>query len=681
MTVPQSPRLNGHGFSVTPPAGWEGRIYRRLPPATANTPQAQVAGAGVTGWLGDQTLPVVHLADFALPASRGDYGSGAVEIMRSTDTFIALLQFGPECLGSELFRSDGRPRVEPARFNPNGLQRIIPGQAGAQYFFTEGGRPLCLYVVLGSRTNMAAMTKRVNRAGPAEGGRGMSMAISERLVNKISRRRGAERSRRGFLAGAALAGAALAVNPWGFLVRSAGAYAAVCGSASQCADGYSVFCCTINGGINSCPPNSFIGGWWKADNSSFCGGSARYYIDCNAYANSGWQCHCASGTCDSRRVACNQFRYGQCNLSIPYSQTGPVVCRIISCTPPWQQFGGVCTSSSATDNATATHTAPCVGVLPRGFFDSAVAVGQAIRVRGWSFDPDQPVTAVQITVQLDGAVVSSAVTAVPRPDVNRAYRITGNHGFDVQFAAGPGRHTVAIYATSIAGGAGRAQIGSCVVAVAAPNLPFGYLDSSISLPGGRLRLRGWALDRDQPATAIKVSVYLDGIGVNRFPTGVPRADVNRAMHVSGNHGFDITIKAAIGSHKVDVYGINVGGGNANRLIGSATTKVSGTGPVGVLDTAVAVGRTVVLTGWAFDPDQPGTSIPVAVWRDGVTLAWYPTNVARADVDRVYRVSGTHGYRISVPTTPGRHQFLIYGKNIAPAGPNPVIGHAWVVVPA
>ncbi len=164
----------------------------------------------------------------------------------------------------------------------------------------------------------------------------------------------------------------------------------VCGSEAACADGYSVFCCTINNGSNSCPPNSFIGGWWKADNSSFCGGSARYYIDCNAFRNGAWQCRCAEGTCDQRRVACNQFRYGQCSLDVPASNTGPVVCRVVSCTPPWQQFGGTCTSSSATDNQTATHSAPCLGQTPVGSLDLVAASGGTVHLGGWAMDPDQP---------------------------------------------------------------------------------------------------------------------------------------------------------------------------------------------------------------------------------------------------------------------------------------------------
>lgn len=188
----------------------------------------------------------------------------------------------------------------------------------------------------------------------------MTQTLAQRIVERVAGRSGPDR--RGFLRGTTLGAAALATTPWSFLTRPASAYDAVCGSHNTCASGYTVFCCTINGGANSCPPNSFVAGWWKADNASLCNGAARYYIDCNAYRDNAWQCRCNSGggTCDNRLVACNQFRYGQCNTQIPWSNTGPVVCRVVSCTPPWQEYAGVCSSASRTDNNTTTHSAPCL---------------------------------------------------------------------------------------------------------------------------------------------------------------------------------------------------------------------------------------------------------------------------------------------------------------------------------
>lgn len=160
-----------------------------------------------------------------------------------------------------------------------------------------------------------------------------TQTMSERIVTRLaSGLFGKRASRRSFLTASALVGSAVAVDPWTFFTKPVSAYATVCGAGAACSDGWSVFCCTINHGANSCPPDSFVGGWWKADRSSFCCGSARYYIDCNARCGSSWRCHCNSTTCDQRRVACNQFRYGQCHQEI--SCYGPVVCRMVTCTPP-----------------------------------------------------------------------------------------------------------------------------------------------------------------------------------------------------------------------------------------------------------------------------------------------------------------------------------------------------------
>lgn len=180
--------------------------------------------------------------------------------------------------------------------------------------------------------------------------------FAERVVRRVSGAIGGGQSRRSFLTKVTLGATALAVDPLTFTLEPAGAYDVVCGSGNTCGEGWSVFCCTINNGQNSCPPGSFVAGWWKADNSSFCGGNARYYIDCNARCESPCTCYCPTGTCDNRRTCCNQFRYGQCNIDI--ACYGPVVCRVVTCVAPWS-WDPSCTTTSRTDNRTADHNAPC----------------------------------------------------------------------------------------------------------------------------------------------------------------------------------------------------------------------------------------------------------------------------------------------------------------------------------
>jgi hypothetical protein len=187
------------------------------------------------------------------------------------------------------------------------------------------------------------------------------VTFAERLVNRLATVGSGRASRRGFLAAATLTGTAIAVDPIGFITKPQSAYATACGPGASCGAGWSAMCCSINGGRNTCPPGTFRGGWWKADRSRYCGGNARYYIDCNALPGTNFHCHCNQTNCDHRYVACNIFRYGQCNTQIP--QTTAVVCRQISCIPPWELYPQACSSTSMTDNATALHTAPCLRLV------------------------------------------------------------------------------------------------------------------------------------------------------------------------------------------------------------------------------------------------------------------------------------------------------------------------------
>ena len=201
------------------------------------------------------------------------------------------------------------------------------------------------------------------------------MSVLQRLVDASAQRlTRKDLSRRSFLVSTAVVGSALVVAPRKFILEPISAYATICGPASDCASGYTVFCCTINNGVNTCPPGTFAGGWWKADTSSWCCGStARYYVDCQGECT-GCGCSgspfcnpscvdCVAGcnggpSCDQRRVCWNVFRYGQCNQEIGCS--GPVACRMVTCVPPWQIGWLACTADVATDDNTGEHSAPCL---------------------------------------------------------------------------------------------------------------------------------------------------------------------------------------------------------------------------------------------------------------------------------------------------------------------------------
>src|ERR1700710_1940086 len=138
-------RVAHQGLAVATPRGWDARIYRRA----AVDPR-------------EVTRPILHCADFPLPNVRGDYGSGAVEIMGPHHVFLSLIEFDAAEASSPLFDRERPPRITSGEFGPDRLQRGLPGQAGAQFFFNERSRAFCLYVVIGSYEGRSKLVPRAD---------------------------------------------------------------------------------------------------------------------------------------------------------------------------------------------------------------------------------------------------------------------------------------------------------------------------------------------------------------------------------------------------------------------------------------------------------------------------------------------------------------------------------------
>jgi hypothetical protein len=153
------PTIRAYGIDVGLPAGWDGRISVRADGA----PEAAITASG-TRVATLRSRPVAHLANFGLPADRGDFGSGAVELMGDRDVFVVLFEYEPDATATALFRTHGFPRTLDVRdFEPATLRRGIAGQSAHQMFFQESGRAFCLYVVLGAHARRAALVPIVNR--------------------------------------------------------------------------------------------------------------------------------------------------------------------------------------------------------------------------------------------------------------------------------------------------------------------------------------------------------------------------------------------------------------------------------------------------------------------------------------------------------------------------------------
>ena len=140
-------RLTGSRFTIDLPIGWEGQVDDGL----------QLLADGAV------RPTVAHLANFPLPPGRGDFGGGAIQVMRPGDALIVLFEYGPESAGTALFASEGIPRyVRSKDFDRDVLHMSVSGMSGLQRFFTVNGRPFCLYVVVGSHIDRADVLPQIN---------------------------------------------------------------------------------------------------------------------------------------------------------------------------------------------------------------------------------------------------------------------------------------------------------------------------------------------------------------------------------------------------------------------------------------------------------------------------------------------------------------------------------------
>jgi hypothetical protein len=503
--------------------------------------------------------------------------------------------------------------------------------------------------------------------------------VTQRLAERAARALAPRLGRRSFLTKSAIVGSALAAAPAKYILEPGTAYAAVCSCAGSrcdcgaaCCDGYTELCCAITG-QNRCPTGTLTGGWWKVDGSSFCGGGARYYVDCNAQCGSctcggsgicpgscsGTGCGCARGSCANRRAGCNGFRYGQCHQDVRC--IGPIVCRVVSCVPPWQTDGS-CGTTVRVDNATRNHHRPCLTGSPFGSFDAASPVSGGVRVRGWAIDPDTT-SPIRVHVYVDGVGRASVLADRSRPDIGPVYPGSGsNHGFDVEVKdVAPGRRSVCVYAINNVAPGSNTGLG-CRTATVSAN-PFANVEvAAVQL--GRLRVAGWAIDPNTDSP-IRVHVYANGRGLASLAADLDRPDVGTRFGRGTRHGFDARLPISPGAHQIDIYAINVGTGTNVRIARRAVTWNGD--PFGHLDAVTPVGDGQVrVTGWAIDGEATAP-IRVHIYRDGLGVASIAADLERADLAPLGHGTA-HGFDATVTVGVGSHQVCTYAINVG-AGSN------------
>jgi hypothetical protein len=339
-------------------------------------------GTGVSGTVG-RVLPVGELlvAALAIVAPAGTSGPVLAAVYAGfAVTHANRWRAGREecdCFGAETARtaSGPRPLLVTASSAVVALAAGFTGAASLAALASRdpaGALAMSLVAIVGAYGWRLAFSARPQPVGVTAERGTRGRPAGDRLVSASALFLERRLSRRTVLLRIAVVGSALTVAPLRYLLYPGSALAVIAPGncpGGLCNDGYTGFCCEINHGLNTCPEDTFPGGWWMCTDYAgrqLCSEQGvRYYVDCNAlpHVETDGGCHCGGGNCGNRRIGCNVFRYGQCNTHIP--GVTPVVCRMVVCENPSSIAALNCSGSVAVDNAVCDHEAPCLEPRPR----------------------------------------------------------------------------------------------------------------------------------------------------------------------------------------------------------------------------------------------------------------------------------------------------------------------------
>jgi Fibronectin type III domain len=253
--------------------------------------------------------------------------------------------------------------------------------------------------------------------------------------------------------------------------------------------------------------------------------------------------------------------------------------------------------------------------IPTGTFTSMTRQPAGLVVSGTAKDPDSP-GSLQVQFRVDGSPLGSLFTNAT----------TSSYSGTIPAAAGG---TVCAVARNR--NEGRDRIIGCHVLTLGLD-PTGNLDEVSPGPAG-LHVRGWSIDPDT-AAPISVHIYVDNAFREAVTASASRPDVGAAYPgYASSHGFDEMVPAVPGPHTVCVYGINVGPGTVNTLLGCANVT-QGAPPAAPGLTARALSQTTTIEIETLDNSNN---------EDGFTLERATsTNGPWAQIDAIGPLNGAIG---------------------------------------
>ena len=309
----------------------------------------------------------VHVCTRPMPAERGDFGSGAVEVLGPEDVFVALVEYGSDLADAGPVRAAGRaaPRAVAVRHR-TGCRATIVGRSASQHFFSDGrpgvlpvhragqplppdGAPCRGRAAVGRRAPPSPTGRRCSRGRTAAIERRSPRSSSDPPGRCAARRPalpapGPRVAARVLLVGAAVAGSALATDPKAYALTPQTGVRDDLRAGQHGLQRLDHLLRHGQQGRQRLPAGQLHRGLVEGGRllvvrrglplhrrlqrqvHACSTGCADHICDRTC-----WNCSCGSGSTGHLRPArhcCNAFRYGQCNTQVRCS--GGVHCRVVS---------------------------------------------------------------------------------------------------------------------------------------------------------------------------------------------------------------------------------------------------------------------------------------------------------------------------------------------------------------
>ncbi|MDT4912541.1 MAG: hypothetical protein QOC66_1669 [Pseudonocardiales bacterium] len=276
----------------------------------------------------------------------------------------------------------------------------------------------------------------------------------------------------------------------------------------------------------------------------------------------------------------------------------------------------------------------------------------ALRVSGWSFDPDSPTAPVTVAIKVDGTT-HSVLADLTRTDVAKVFPSAGAaHGFDRSYQLSEATHTVCVTAHNVSYGSNTSAACRTVVLNFRPTASLTALTATAT----GAKASGWASDPDSTG-AISVRLTVDGVTATTVTA-------NGAGTTHTGHNFAAALVMKSGTHTVCATGLNVLFGTRNS-VASCKTITLALPPIGAFETLQrATGSTNLrVTGWTIDPDAT-SPVSVAATLDGSAYATVPASATRTDIAAKYPAYGSnHGISTVITANAGEHRVCLTAKNV------------------